>query len=111
MATTDLNDMLGIWERWTDGDLVLRHAVQSMGREGTNRGMLIDRVLNHLDRLMCRLTVGDLATSAALLAGWAVVLALGDNEGALAGMVHDIRRDAQEAHQYACAGRVPWKIG
>jgi hypothetical protein len=110
MATTDLNDMLGIWERWTDGDPTLRYAVQRMGDEDTNRCALIEQVLQPFDRLMRRWTLGDVATAAAIQAGWAVLLALEDTEGARADLVRVTRRGAKEAHQYACAGGTPWKI-
>jgi hypothetical protein len=110
MVTTDLDDMLGIWDRWTDGDPILRHAVQGIPSEGTDRWALIDPVLQHLNRLFRLWTMGDVATSAALYAGWAVALALVDEDGAMAAMVRDLRRDAQEAHWYACAGGVPCQV-
>jgi hypothetical protein len=109
MATTDLDVLIGIWERWTDGDPVLRHVVQSMDGTETDHCVLVDQVLRHLDRLLHLWTMGDVATSAALLAGWAVLLALEDMDGTMAGMVRNMLwHDAQEAHQYACAGGVPW---
>jgi hypothetical protein len=111
MATTNLDALIGIWERWTDGDLVLRHAVQSMDGTETDHRVLIEQVLLHLDRLMQSLRMGDMATSAAILAGWAVLLALEDLDGTLASVVRSTARDAKEAHQYACAGAVPWKVG
>jgi hypothetical protein len=111
MATTNLDTLIGIWERWTDGNPVLRHAVQSVDGMGIDRYAPVDRVLKHLDPLMQSLRVGDVATSAALLAGWAVLFALEDTDGTMASMVRSTARDAEEAHQYACAGGAPWGIG
>jgi hypothetical protein len=108
MATTNLDVLIGIWERWTDGDPVLRHVVQSMDGTDTQHCLLVEQVHRHLDRLLHLWTMGDVATSAALLAGWAVLLALEDMDGTLASVVRIIARDAEEAHQYACTGGVPW---
>jgi hypothetical protein len=111
MVTTDLDELVRIWEQWTGGDPVVRHAVQSMAGTDTDRWALVEQLLLHLDRLMQSLTMGDVATSAAILAGWAVLLALEDTDSTLASMVRSIARDAREAHQYACAGGAPWQIG
>jgi hypothetical protein len=111
MATTSLDALIGIWERWTDGNPVLRHVVQSMDGAETDHCRLVEQVLRHLDWLLRTWTMGDMATSAAILAGWAVLLALEDMDGTMASMVRSTGRDAEEAHQYACAGSVPWKIG
>jgi hypothetical protein len=111
MATTNLDNLVDIWEQWTDGDPVLRHAVRSMDGACTDRCALIEQVLKQLDRLMYSWTMGDFGTSAAILAAWAVLLTLADKGAAMAGLVHGIWRDAQEAHQYACAGGAPWRIG
>jgi hypothetical protein len=111
MATTNLDALIGIWERWTDSDPVLRHAVLSMDGTETDHWVLVEQVLRYLDRLLQSLTMGDMAGSAAILAGWAVLLALADMDGTMASLVRSAARDAEEAHQYACAGGVPWKIG
>jgi hypothetical protein len=111
MARTNLNTLIDIWERWTDGHPVLLQAAQSMDGTETDHYVLVEQVLQHLDRLMQSWRVGDMATSAAILAGWAVLLALEDKDGTMAGIERSTARAAEEAHQYSCAGGAPWRIG
>jgi hypothetical protein len=63
-----------------------------MDGTGTDHWMLVEQVLRHLDRLLHLWTMGDVATSATLLAGWAVLLALEDMDGTMATMVRSTAR-------------------
>ncbi len=98
MGYDDLVKLVGIWERWTDNDPLLRRAVQSMGRVSTSHAQIEDHLLDRLDSLAHRDHADD-TTVAALSAGWAVLLALDD---AVHGATCErLRRSALNAHRDA----------
>jgi hypothetical protein len=101
MDRPNLDELVGIWERWTQGDAVLRQAWESLDGQRTADRLLLDQALARLEVLVRRDAWRDSAASAALIAGWAVLLALEGEVEALGEQWHRLRYYALLTHQDA----------
>jgi hypothetical protein len=103
MGKDDLTELIAIWEYWTNGDPLLREAVQECAGAATRRH---DAAAAHiLDRLIAlvNLEYADAVTVAALSAGWAVLLALEHPQYAESPQWQRLRREALHDHREALA--------
>jgi hypothetical protein len=75
MATSDLEALVDAWEYWTQGDPLLRQAMQASSEDGP----IYQEILDHARERLILLEDdknGDDATRAAVNTGWAVLAAL-----------------------------------
>jgi hypothetical protein len=103
-----LDELVGIWEYWTDGDPLLRRAVQSRGAGSGSHHASQDAVLERLT-LLAHCDNPNAATCATLNAGWAVLLALGHESYTHSKPWQRLRREALDAHQEAFTDQQPTK--
>jgi hypothetical protein len=105
MERPDLEELVLIWERWTNGDPVLRQVWESTEGRGISDRKLQDQVLARLGLLTSGPARQATSTPAAVLAGWAVLLALEGVDEALGYDWRRMRHDALQAHRQALEER------
>jgi hypothetical protein len=99
MGTVNLAELISIWECWTQGDPLLRQAVQEYAATNDHHAAA-NRILDRLTDLV-HLADTNAATVAALSAGWAVLLALEHQPVADSSLWQLLYRDALRGHQEA----------
>jgi hypothetical protein len=101
VSTLYLNELLHIWEHWTEGDSVLRRALQASAHDdGTHREAL-GKAIGLFLAAVRRARPGDSSTYAAVMAGGALLLTLQGVDEKDEFYWHRVARDAREAHQEA----------
>jgi hypothetical protein len=100
MDTAALDELVAVWEYWTDGDPLLRNAVQGDAARSTSCDAIQSCVLERLCHLATSPGADDAGVAVAS-AAWAVWLALDQEHFTRSKGWHDMRRDALHAHQDA----------
>jgi hypothetical protein len=103
MDSSHLQELVGIWEYWTNGDPLLRYAFQGRCPDSATCRDLLDRTRERLIWVSHDRT--GTATAIGLNAGWAVLLALEHANSARSPLWHRLCNDTLRAHQDACAAR------
>jgi hypothetical protein len=104
MSKNGLDELIGIWERWTNADPLLRQALDSDG-SGTPDHTVLVQMATRLNAMSSGPARRESATTAAVLAGWAVLLAIEGEDEASDGQWRRMLCDALEAHKRALEER------
>jgi hypothetical protein len=100
-----LDELLHIWEHWTDGDSVLRCALQASAHDYATRAHQLDKATAQFMAVARRARPGDSGAYAAVIAGGALLLALQGINEKDEFYWHRVARDAREAHHEVLEGR------
>ena len=102
MEKLDLDELVGIWERWTSGDRLLYRALHGRGGvDSPAHRYLWEQLFLRINLLTRQASAPNAGALAASLAASAVFLALEDKDTVRHEQWHRIRYGAYLAHQEA----------